>query len=127
MRAAILWAMAVLLLAGPAMPARAHHATVTNFTQEIITVEGVIEQVRYQNPHSSILIKVAGEGGAVHYWLIETEARTTLDRKGIGLDRLEIGTTIRATGRKGRREYTMLLHEVEFGDGSRLTVVEETE
>ncbi len=27
----------------------AHHSTATNFTQEIITVEGVIEKVRFQN------------------------------------------------------------------------------
>jgi len=116
-------AMAACLLVSTVQPALAHHATVTNFTQEIITVEGVIEQVRYQNPHSSILIRVSGNG-ADTYWLIETEARTTLDRKGIALDGLETGASIRATGRKGRRQYTMLLHEVQFGDGSKLTIVE---
>jgi hypothetical protein len=115
-------AAAICLLA---LPAGAHHATVTNFTQEIITVEGVIEQVRYQNPHSSILLAVAGDDGGVTYWLVETEARTTLDRKGIGLDGLEIGATIRAVGRKGRRQYTMLLHQVLFEDGSKLTIMEE--
>ena len=41
----------------------AHHSTAANFTQEIISVEGVIEQVRFQNPHSSVLIKNMDETG----------------------------------------------------------------
>ncbi len=100
------------------LTANAHHATTANFTQEIITVEGVIEQVRYQNPHSSILIKHTSEEGEETFWLIETGARTTLARKGVNLDRLTIGLKILATGRKGRRQYTMFLHEVVFEDGT---------
>ena len=99
--------------------ANAHHATVTNFTREIISVDGIIEQIRYQNPHSSILIKHTSEEGNETYWLIETGARTTLERKGVNLDRLSIGTNIQATGRKGRRQYTMFLHEIVFEDGSK--------
>ena len=109
----------IVALVVAALPANAHHATVTNFTQELITVEGVIEQVRYQNPHSSILIKNTSEGGEETYWLIETGAKTTLERKGVSLDRLSIGTKIQATGRKGRRQYTMFLHEIVFEDGSK--------
>ena len=47
----------------------AHHSTAANFTQEIISVEGVIEQVRFQNPHSSVLIKNIDETGNEVYWL----------------------------------------------------------
>ena len=50
----------------------AHHATSTNFTQELISVDGVIEQIRYQNPHSSILIKHTSGEDEGTYWLIET-------------------------------------------------------
>ncbi len=109
----------IVALVVAALPAIAHHATVTNFTQELITVEGVIEQVRYQNPHSSILIKNTSAGGEETYWLIETGAKTTLERKGVSLDRLSIGMKIQATGRKGRRQYTMFLHEIVFEDGSK--------
>jgi len=103
------------------LPVAAHHATVTNFTQEIISVEGVIEQIRYQNPHSSILIKNTSADGDEIYWLIETGAKTTLERKGVSLDRLMVGEKIRATGQKGRRQYTMFLHEIVFEDGSKFT------
>ena len=113
--------LAAFLLVFTTHYSNAHHATVTNFTQELITVEGVIEQVRYQNPHSSIVIKNTSDDGSQKYWLIETGAKTTLQRKGVNLDRLAIGLTIRATGLKGRRDYTMFLHEIVFEDGSKFT------
>ena len=96
----------------------AHHATVANFTQEIISVEGVIEKVRYQNPHASVLIRNTADDGKETFWLIETGARTTLERQGITLDRLAVGSQITATGLKGRRQYTMYLQDIVFEDGS---------
>ncbi len=96
----------------------AHHSTNANFTQEIISVEGVIERVRFQNPHASVLLKSIADDGSETYWLIESGARTTLERQGVSLDILKIGTKIKATGRKGRREFTMYLQEIVFEDGS---------
>ena len=113
--------LAACLLILTSYSSNAHHATVANFTQELITVKGVIEQVRYQNPHSSIVIKNTAEDGSQKYWLIETGAKTTLQRKGVNLDRLAIGLTIQATGLKGRRDYTMFLQEIVFEDGSKFT------
>jgi ethanolamine ammonia-lyase small subunit len=104
-----------------AIAAHAHHSTAANFTQEIITVEGVIEKVRYQNPHASVLIKNTDDTGKVTYWLVETGARTTLERKGVTLDRLAVGSKIKATGQKGRRQYTMYLKEIVFEDGTIFT------
>lgn len=103
------------------LAADAHHSTAANFTQEIITVEGVIEKVRYQNPHASVLIKSTDATGKEIYWLIETGARTTLERKGVTLERMAVGSKIQATGRKGRRQYTMYLQEITFEDGSKFT------
>lgn len=99
----------------------AHHSTNANFTQEIITVEGVIEQVRYQNPHASVVIKNTDENGEETFWLIESGARTSLERAGVSLDILKIGAKIKATGRKGRREFTMYLREITFEDGTVFT------
>jgi len=113
--------MSFVLLLCASFVANAHHSTATNFTQEIITVEGVIEKVRYQNPHASVLIKNTDAAGKETYWLIETGARTTLERRGITLDRLTVGSKIQATGRKGRRQYTMYLQEITFEDGTIFT------
>ena len=95
----------------------AHHSTVTNFTREVISVDGVIEQVRYQNPHASILIRHSDDTGKDVFWLVETAARTTLQRKGITLDVLSAGARITATGLKGRRANTMYLRQIRFDDG----------
>lgn len=111
----------LIMLALATGPTLAHHATVTNFTQEVISAEGVIERVRFQNPHASVLIKNTGDDGKEVYWLIETAARTTLERKGITLDRLQVGSRIKATGLKGRRQFTMYLQEIVFEDGSTFT------
>ena len=104
-----------LLLVAPI--AGAHHSTVTNFTREVISVDGVIEQVRYQNPHASVLIRHTDGSGKDVYWLVETAARTTLERKGITLDVLAIGSKVTASGLKGHRANTMYLRQVEFEDG----------
>ena len=98
--------------------ADAHHSTAANFTQEIISIKGVIESVRSVNPHSSILIKNTDDEGEITIWLIETTSRTTLNRQGVSLDVMEVGSEITATGRKGRREYTMYLQKISFEDGS---------
>jgi len=111
--------LAVLL--GMPLVASAHHSTATNFTQEVISAEGVIEKVRYQNPHASVLIKNTDESGKETYWLVEMGARTTLARKGVTLERLAVGSKIRATGLKGRRQYTMYLQEIVFEDGSKFS------
>ena len=100
--------------------ANAHHATVANFTQEIISVDGVVEQVRYQNPHTSLLISQTLEDGKKTYWLLETVGSTTLERRGVPRERLVVGEKIHAIGQNGRRQNTMYLHEVVYEDGSKI-------
>ena len=100
--------------------ARAHHATSANFTDEIVSVDGVIEKVRYQNPHTSLLLSQASDDGTTTYWLLETVGSTTLSRHGVPRDRLIEGAQIHATGQNGRRANTMYLHEVVYEDGRRI-------
>ena len=119
MRLTLILAMLCLL----PLVTKAHHSTNANFTQEIITVEGVIERVRFQNPHASVLIKNTDEAGNEIFWLVESSSRTTLERQGVSMERLEIGSKVKATGRKGRRQYTMYLQEITFEDGSIFTPV----
>ncbi len=106
-----------VLLSAPFLVS-AHHSTAANFTQEIISVEGSIERVRFQNPHSSVLIRNTDNQGEETFWLIESVGRTTLERQGVSFDLLEVGSMVKATGRKGRREFTMYLRDIEFEDGA---------
>ena len=106
-----------VLLSAPFLVS-AHHSTAANFTQEIISVEGTIERVRFQNPHSSVLIRNTDNQGEETFWLIESVGRTTLERQDVSFDLLEVGSMVKATGRKGRREFTMYLRDIEFEDGA---------
>lgn len=65
-----------------------------------------------------MLIKNTDDAGNETFWLIESGARTTLERQAVSLDRLEVGSKIKATGRKVRREYTLYLKETIFADGT---------
>lgn len=114
-RVKLVLALCVLLLSAALS---AHHSTNANFTQDIISVEGVIERVRFVNPHASVLIKNTDSAGNETYWLIESGARTTLKRQGVTLEHLEVGSNITATGRKGRRDNTMYLQKIIYEDGS---------
>ncbi|MDG2140429.1 MAG: DUF6152 family protein [Gammaproteobacteria bacterium] len=111
----------LLFFLGIAAYTTAHHSTNANFTQEIISVAGLIEKVRFQNPHSSVLVKNIDEAASETFWLIESSSRTTLQRQGVSFEHLEIGERIIATGRKGRRDYTMYLQSIEFEDGTTFT------
>ena len=106
-----------IVFAFVSVTAGAHHSTVANFTREVISVDGVIEQVRYQNPHASVLLRRADDAGNDVYWLVETAAKTTLQRKGITLEVLAAGAKVTATGLRGRRANTMYLQRIEFEDG----------
>ena len=66
----------------------------------------------------NLIIKNTNHQGAETFWLIESGARTTLERLGISLDVLKVGSKVTATGRKGRRQYTMYLREIELADGT---------
>ncbi len=61
-------AVAVLL----ASPALAHHSTAVNFNRNSeISVEGVITEYRFQNPHVQILLDVTNDDGEVENWMVE--------------------------------------------------------
>jgi len=96
---------------------QAHHSTAANFTQEIIEISGVIEQVKFQNPHTSLLIRVDAAEGSAPFWLVESDAKSTFERKGINTDSLAIGSKVTVSGRKGLRPNTMFLRELLMENG----------
>ena len=100
---------------------QAHHSTAANFTREIIEIAGSISQVRFLNPHTSILILTETDSGDSLYWLVESYARSTYERKGVDLESIEVGTEVTVSGRKGLRPNTLYLREITFADGTRFT------
>ena len=95
----------------------AHHSTAANFTREIIEISGRIEQIRFLNPHSSFVVLTDEANETGPYWLVESDARSTYQRKGLNLDEIEQGIRVEISGRRGLRPNTMYLREIRFEDG----------
>jgi hypothetical protein len=111
--------LATLVLA--ALPVQAHHSTATNFTQEIIEISGTIEQIRFQNPHTSFVVKTEAAPGQAPYWLVESDARSTFQRKGVDLGAVAAGSQVKVSGRKGVRPNTLFLRDMALEDGTVFT------
>ena len=82
----------------------AHHSTAANFDRNsIITVEGIITEWRFQNPHAQILMDVTGEDGETANWMIELSAKNQLVRGGWTGEEFAVGQRISVSGWEGYR------------------------
>jgi len=91
-----LWTVAGLSLI--ATPMLAHHSGAMFEKEKTITVEGVVKQFQYTNPHSWLLVDVKNDDGSVTTWGFEAEGPSTLARAGIKPSDLKPGTGLKITG-----------------------------
>jgi hypothetical protein len=75
--------MKILLLALTAAAAVwAHHSMAGFDRTKTVTLEGTVQEFRWQNPHSSIELDVPGKDGKPVKWQIEMTAPAYLVRQG---------------------------------------------
>ena len=86
-------------LAIASLPVRAHHSVAMFEEKKTITVEGVVKEFQYTNPHSWLLVDVTDKSGKVTTWGFESEGPSTLQRAGIRPSALPVGTKLTVTGR----------------------------
>lgn len=87
----------VIALAGHAS---AHHSATMFEPTKTITVEGIVKEFQWSNPHSWLLIDVTDKTtGQVTTWGFEAEGPSTLQRAGIRPSEFPIGTKVTMTGR----------------------------
>jgi len=81
------------------------------------TVSGVVKEFRFVNPHSYIILEVAGER-----WTLEAEALNLLRRNGWTKDTLKPGDEISCTGARARdpKLLAMKCFTVTLPDGRKL-------
>jgi hypothetical protein len=82
-----------------AAPLSAHHSGAMFEEKKTVTLEGVVKEFQYTNPHSWLLVDVTGKDGKVTTWGFEAEGPSTLQRAGIRPSELPVGTKITITGR----------------------------
>src|SRR5262245_56948680 len=82
-----------------ASPARAHHSFAAAFdANALITVQGVITQVKLANPHSWIYLDVTDANNHVVHWGFEAQTPTALIRSGVKPEVFKVGSSVTIRG-----------------------------
>jgi hypothetical protein len=98
-----LFAAGAIVLAGTAVPLRAHHAFAAEFdSTQPITLRGSVTRVEWINPHTWIHLDVKDSSGKVIEWMIEGGTPNTLLRRGVDKNSLPAGTEIIVEGYRAK-------------------------
>jgi hypothetical protein len=99
MRSTHLKTITVVALLSIASGAFAHHSFQATFDSDVtITVDGVVKDFRFRNPHVLIYLDVSNDDGTVTNWMAEGSSATGWRRSGWKNDSLELGDKLRITG-----------------------------
>ncbi|MBI4885502.1 MAG: hypothetical protein HY824_00245 [Acidobacteria bacterium] len=90
--------LAAAACGGIAPPAAAHHSSTMFDGTKQVTMEGVVKEFQFTNPHSWLLVDVTNPDGTVTTWGFEAEGPTALMQAGIRRNALAPGAKITITG-----------------------------
>ena len=91
-------ASAIVLAALIAPTAYAHHSGTMFDDKKQVTVEGVVKEFQYTNPHSWLLVDVKNPDGTITTWGFEAEGPSTLMQAKIRRSDFAPGVKITITG-----------------------------
>lgn len=111
--------LSLLLIAIGASPASAHHAFSADYEAgNEGTVEGVIVEVIYRNPHARYYLEATNADGTTEKWDLQTMNLIALGRSGWKRDILKVGDKVKVSGTLGRDgAKKMYMEVVTFADG----------
>ena len=85
--------LAVAMMHAP-IGAHAHHSFAANFVQDqTVSVQGVVKEFWFENPHARIYLDVTNADGEVEEWMLEGASRNVLTRRGWSADTVTVGIT----------------------------------
>ncbi|MEE8094194.1 MAG: DUF6152 family protein [Gammaproteobacteria bacterium] len=94
--------LAVAMMHAP-IRAQAHHSFAANFIQDqTVSVQGVVKEFWFENPHARIYLEVTNADSEVEEWMLEGASRNVLTRRGWSADTVSVGITIQAEGNPSR-------------------------
>lgn len=99
-----------LLLCLLSVSAFGHHS-ISEYTDEISEIEGVVTVTRWRNPHVEFEIIVTDAESRETVWNIEGNPLNALERKGINPDTVRVGDAITVAGRVSTRRENQILAE----------------
>jgi hypothetical protein len=77
-----------------ALPALAHHSFAMFDRDKDVTLEGVVKEFQWTNPHTWIQLLVTGPDGKVTEWSIEGTSPNALKRQGWRADAVKSGDKV---------------------------------
>ena len=81
------------------VPVSAHHSFSVAFDlQRPVSIEGVVTEVKWENPHSWIFVELKKPDGATEIWRFESQPPNTLRRTGVTAAMLKAGVTVTVKG-----------------------------
>lgn len=95
-------AVAAGVVTGLGVTASAHHSGAMFDPEKTVTLEGVVKEFQYTNPHSWLWITVTNGDNTTTDWGFEAEGPSTLFRNGIKKSDLQPGDRVTVTGRPMR-------------------------
>ena len=85
--------------------AHAHHSIAAVYDDsQRVTVEGVVTQFRFVNPHPFVMVEVKDDNGRVQQWKLEMDNRWELVEIGIDNVTLKPGDRLVVTGSPAREQ-----------------------
>ena len=109
-----------LLSFGAGVPAWAHHSFAAAFDMsKAVTVQGVIVQVRLENPHSWFFLDVKDASGKVDRWAFEAGTPSGMIRNGFKPGIIKAGAEVTIKGFQARdaSQKMGMLRELVTADG----------
>ena len=111
------------LLSVPPCALWAHHSFPAVYdAARRTTIEGVVTEVWYQNPHARLYVQVSGQQGD-QIWEVETQSPNMLRRGGWRFDSVKVGDRVEIEGNLAHTiEHRLYLQTLIFEDGNVLWV-----
>jgi hypothetical protein len=108
---------ALLLGIGSAM---AHHSFSPVYdAKRTVTVEGVVTEFRFVNPHAHMALDVSDDAGRVTQWNVEFDGRLNLTNHGWDDDTIKVGERLTVSGNPTHTgSQQMFFTRLERPDGS---------
>jgi Family of unknown function (DUF6152) len=98
MRSFLLFVAFIVFVSGPFPPvagAAAHHGTAASYDQEAwITVEGVVREFYWRNPHSALFLEVSDENGETSEYGVELASPTLMVQQGYNRNIFKAGDRV---------------------------------
>ena len=109
-----------ILLAGASF---AHHSYVAEFDADSpTTIEGIVKEVWFKNPHVRYYIEVTDEDGNVVLWDTRGLTPVKLVRQGWTRKTIKVGDRVKVYGHVGRTNKTIMsILDITLPDGRVLT------